>query len=230
MQFSMIQMYRDTISAPPSRAGNSSRCASGYVWMTEQRPPAAASRARGRLCLHVCVLPATDVRTPRGGPCVSACRRGERAYWRDNNGPWTRERAHGAAADKAAPSGEPPPRYEVDVVRPAVADVWLRRGWRLKGDRRGRSPAAPRGPATATGSGDVVAATADATGRAGQRWRTADGGGKYLSGKDWRAFGQSGCLHQDSFEHWIGVSLLQSDVHIQGSVLLSNAIAQQECG
>ena len=43
-----------------------------------------------------------------------------------------------------------------------------------------------------------------------------------MSGKDWRAFGKSGCLHQNSFEHWIGVSLLQSDVHIQGSVLLPN--------
>ena len=44
-------------------------------------------------------------------------------------------------------------------------------------------------------------------------WNNLKGGGDNLTKladicqeKNWRAFGQSGRLHQDSFEHWIGVS------------------------
>ena len=67
-------------------------------------------------------------------------------------------------------------------------------------------------------------------------WNNLKGGGDNLTKladicqeKNWRAFGQSDCLHQDSFEHWIGVSSLQSAVHVPGSVLLPNAIARQGC-
>ena len=87
---------------------------------------------------------------------------GERAFWRDDGGLWARERGNVAAADEAAPSGEPPPRYEADVVDPPITDVWQRRGWCWKGGRRGTLLAAPRGPAAVAGWGDVFAADADA--------------------------------------------------------------------